>query len=127
MDSRIGTVLFQNHKNSLNIYYMCRSVLLWRVAPVRQEICRYRWKKSTKAFESKMRQSSSRMNQSCSNRSQVQIRFCFWQWLFHLYVFQPYMEQNCQYCQYTVDFYDLSKLLEIFSCMYGKVLRQREF
>ncbi len=43
------------------------------VAPVRQEICRYRWKKSTKAFESKMRQSSLGIYQSCSNRSRVQI------------------------------------------------------
>jgi hypothetical protein len=36
------------------------------VAPVRQEIFRYRWKKSSKALESKMRQ-------MCSNRSRVQI------------------------------------------------------
>ncbi len=31
--------------------------MCFTVAPVRQEILRYRWKKSIKAFESKMRQS----------------------------------------------------------------------
>ncbi len=43
------------------------------VAPVRQEICHYRWKKSTKALESKMCQISLGINQSCSNSSHVQI------------------------------------------------------
>jgi hypothetical protein len=43
------------------------------MAQVRQEIGRYMWKKSTTAFQSKMRQSSLEINQSCSNRSRVQI------------------------------------------------------
>jgi hypothetical protein len=51
--------------SDLNIYLFFCSVL-----PVRQEILRNRWKKSTKAFESK---SSLGINQSCSNRSRVQI------------------------------------------------------
>ncbi len=37
--------------------------MCFTVEPVRQEIRRYRWKKSTKAFESKMRQSSLGINQ----------------------------------------------------------------
>jgi hypothetical protein len=43
------------------------------VALVRQEILRYRWKKSTKALGSKMRQKYLGINQSWSNRSRVQI------------------------------------------------------
>jgi len=55
---------------SLNIYHVS---LCFTVAPVRQEICRYRWKKSTNAFEAKMCQCSLGINQSCFNRSRVQI------------------------------------------------------